>query len=177
MPIQNALRSPAVQNLAAAATAGLVTLARPGRFPRWARNVLRLTNTAGTAGAVYLARQEGEAAATPGGRKQHAASIGSAVAVATSGLGLITSGLGIAADRKVESFLTGRGVRRPRLVMAVGVIGVVFLVKTVQDAATKRTEAKARALVEQQKKVVRPAGSAPTSTSTPGADTPATSEQ
>ncbi|TWP38947.1 hypothetical protein [Leekyejoonella antrihumi] len=160
MPIQNAFRSPAVQNLTAAATAGLMTLARPARLPRWARNVLRLTNTAGTAGAVYLASREGEDSALgirPVSGRANAASIGSAVAIATSGLGLITSGLGIAADRKLEGFLVGKGVRRPRLWMAVGVVGVVFAVKTAQDVATKRANSTARALAARQKQATRPA--------------------
>lgn len=156
MPTKRALlHSPAVHNGVAAAAAGLLTLAHPGRFPRWARRGVRLARTAGTFGAVYLAAQEQDASPThvaPLEGRAGLASIGSAVATATSSIGLITSGVGIAADRKVEAFLLRRGVRHPRIWMAVGVAGAVLALKTAQELATKHTDF--QALAEKQKQAV-----------------------
>lgn len=149
-----ALRTPAAQNLIAAALAGAAVLARPGRFPRWARRGLSLANTAGTAGSVFLGGNSANpsvktiAGLTPTRTPSAtAASAGSALAAATGGLGLITSGLGIRADAKVESYLTRKGVRHPRIWMAIGVIGVVFVVKQLQDAATAKATDKAKSFV------------------------------
>lgn len=128
-----------VLNLASAAVAGAVTLVRPARFPRWARRGLSLANTAGTAGAVFLAvRGEDE---LPDDHPLHRAlAISDLTAAATGGLMLVTSGLGVKADVKIERFLVRRGVRHPRIVMAAGVVALLFAVKTAQDAAGKRRE-------------------------------------
>lgn len=127
--------SPAL-NLASAAVAGAITLIRPTRFPRWARRSLSLANTAGTAGAVFFAvRGDDE---LPDDHPLHRAlTISDVTAAATGGLMLVTSGLGVKADAKVEQFLVRHGVRHPRVVMAVGVVTVLFVVKTVQDRAGK----------------------------------------
>lgn len=128
-------RSPLL-NLASAAAAGAVTFARPGRFPRWARRGLSLANTAGTAGAVFLAVRGDDD--LPDDHPLHRALVISDLTAATTGgLMLVTSGLGLKADAKIEAFLVRRGVRHPRVVMAVGVVAVLFAVKTVQDAASK----------------------------------------
>jgi hypothetical protein len=129
-------------NLASAAVAGAVTLVRPARFPRWARRGLSLANTAGTAGAVFLAvRGDDE---LPDDHPLHRAlTISDVTAAATGGLMLVTSGLGVKADAKIEHFLVRRGVRHPRLVMAAGVVALLLAVKTVQDAASKHRESAA----------------------------------
>ncbi|MBB2894200.1 hypothetical protein [Flexivirga oryzae] len=128
-------RSPAL-NLASAAVAGAITLVRPTRFPRWARRGLSLANTAGTAGAVFFAiRGEDE---LPEDHPLHRAlTVSDLTAATTGGLMLVTSGLGVKADAKIEQFLVRHGVRHPRVVMAVGVVTVLFIVKTVQDRASK----------------------------------------
>jgi len=125
-----------VLNLASAAVAGAITLIRPTRFPRWARRGLSLANTAGTAGAVFFAiRGEDE---LPDDHPLHRAlTISDLTAATTGGLMLVTSGLGVKADAKVEQFLVRHGVRHPRVVMAVGVVTVLFVVKTVQDRVSK----------------------------------------
>ncbi len=179
MPIKRTLlHSPAVHNGMAAAAAGLLTLAHPGRFPRWARRSVRLARTAGTFGAVYLAAQEQQASpldVKPVDGRTEVASIGSAVATATSSIGLITSGLGIAADRKVEAFLLRRGVHHPRIWMAVGVASAVLALKTAQELATKHTDF--QALAEKQKQAVARAthqdkGGTPATSPAPATATP-----
>jgi len=131
--------SPAL-NLASAAVAGAVTLIRPTRFPRWARRGLSLTNTAGTAGAVFFAVRGDDQ--LPDDHPLHRAlTISDLTAAATGGLMLVTSGLGVKADAKIEQFLVRHGVRHPRVVMALGVVTVLFVVKTVQDRASKHAPA------------------------------------
>ncbi|RNI25234.1 hypothetical protein [Flexivirga caeni] len=138
-------------NLASASVAGVVTLIRPTRFPRWARRSLSLANTAGTAGTVLLAiRGEDE---LPEDHPLHrAVAISDLTAASTGGLMLLTSGLGLKADAKVERILVRRGVRHPRLVMAAGVVIVLFAVKTVQDAASRRTSGAAEAATSTESK-------------------------
>lgn len=154
MPTQRALlHSPVVHNVATAAAAGLLTLAHPARFPRWTRRGLRLVRVAGTVSSVYLVRQQAtssdpHAADTP----SDTAAIVSAVAEATSSIGLLTSGIGIAVDRKVETFLVRRGLRHPRVWMAVGVAGAVIAFRVAQDFAAKHTDFEA--LAERQKQAL-----------------------
>jgi hypothetical protein len=122
-------------NLASAAAAGAITLLRPGRFPKWARRGLRWANTAGTAGSIFLVVRGND---VPEDHPLHKALSASDVMAASSGgLMLVTSGLGLKADAKIEAFLRGRGVKHPRALMAVGVVVVLFAVKTLQDAKSK----------------------------------------
>lgn len=125
-------------NLASAAAAGAITLARPGRFPKWARRGLRWANTAGTAGSIFLVVRGNE---VPDDHPLHKAlSASDVMAAASGGLMLVTSGLGLKADDKVEAFLLKHGVKHPRVLMAIGVVVVLFAVKTVQDAKSKDAE-------------------------------------
>lgn len=158
-----ALRSPAAQNLIAAAVTGATVLARPARIPTWLRRSLYVANTAGTAGSLLMSKDDESTGGALGikpvtGPRNTVASAGSAVALATSGIGLLTSGIGLKLDTKVEDYLRRRGVNHPRWWMAIGAVGLVFVVKTVQDAAAKKAEdaaAKLAAAAQQQE----PAGS------------------
>lgn len=120
-------------------------LVRPARIPVWARRSLTVANTAGTAGSMLMTNKAAENTGALGvkpvsGPRDTAASTGSALAAAAGSLSLLTSGIGLKLDAKAESYLTKRGVKRPRLWMAVGAIGLVFVIKTVQDAATRKAE-------------------------------------
>ncbi len=146
-----ALRSPAAQNLLAAAVTGATVLVRPARVPTWLRRGLTVANTAGTAGSLFMSKDEAANGGALGvkpvtGAKNTAASAGSALAAATGGIGLMTSGIGLKLDTKVENYLLRKGVKHPRWWMAVGAVGLVFVMKTVQDAATKKTEDAAKKL-------------------------------
>ena len=122
-------------NLASAAAAGAITLIRPARFPKWARRGLRWANTAGTAGSIFLVVRGND---IPDDHPLHKAlSASDVMAAASGGLMLVTSGLGLKADDKIEAFLLKHGVKHPRVLMAVGVVVVLFAVKTVQDAKSK----------------------------------------
>lgn len=122
-------------NLASAAAAGAITLIRPARFPKWARRGLRWANTAGTAGSIFLVVRGNE---VPDDHPLHKALGASDVlAAASGGLMLVTSGLGLKADAKVEAFLLRHGVKHPRALMALGVVVVLFAVKSLQDAKSK----------------------------------------
>lgn len=125
-------------NLASAATAGVITLIHPARFPKWARRGLRWANTAGTAGSVFFVVRGDD---LPDDHPLHkAVSASDVLAAATGGLMLVTSGLGMKADDKIEAFLRGHGVKHPRVLMAVGVVAVMFTVKTIQDRTRERAE-------------------------------------
>lgn len=163
MPINKTLRSPAAQNLLAATVAGAAVLLRPARIPTWARRGFSLANTAGTAGSMLMGTKTDDNGGALGLKpvsspRNQAATTGSAIAAATGGLGLVTSGIGLKLDAKVENYLVGKGVKRPRIWMAVGVIGLVFVVKTIQDAAAKKAESAATKLAENRE--VPPAGAA-----------------
>lgn len=149
-----ALRTPAAQNLLAAVTAGATVLARPARFPKWARRSLSLANTAGTAGSVLLGQKQDASGTTPKlglaptrTTSATTASASSALAAATGGVTLITSRLGLKADAKVENYLLGKGIKHPRIWMAIAVVGVVFAVKTIQDYASSKVDDKAKEFV------------------------------
>lgn len=159
MPTNSALRSPAAQNLLAAAVAGVGVLVRPARIPVWARRSLTIANTAGTAGSMLMTNKAAENSGALGlkpvtGARDTTATTGSALAAAAGSLSLLTSGIGLKLDRKAESYLLGRGVKRPRLWMAVGAIGLVFVIKTVQDAASRKAEDTAAKFVENRKQPV-----------------------
>lgn len=158
-------------NLASAAAAGAITLVRPARFPKWARRGLRWANTAGTAGSIFLVVRGNE---VPDDHPLHKAlSASDVMAAASGGLMLVTSGLGLKADDKVEAFLLKHGVKHPRVLMAVGVVVVLFAVKTVQDAKSQEAAQPTEATRPKSPATAKPANPAlPTSTGTPA---PATS--
>lgn len=150
-------RTPIAQNAVAAAAAGAGVYFRPARLPKWGRRALKLTNTAGTAGSLYLTTQSkpgekgGELGFAPTRSKvATAASASSALAIATGGISLVSSGIGLKLDHKVEGYLVGRGVKHPRVWMAVGTVVVLFAVKQAQDYAGKRAEEAARKQLEKQ---------------------------
>lgn len=158
-----ALRSPAAQNLLAAAVTGVTVLARPTRVPTWFRRGLTVANTAGTAGSLFMSKDDGSTGGALGvkpvsGVRNTAASASSAFAAATGGIGLLTSGIGLKLDAKAENYLIRRGFKHPRWWMAIGAVGLVFVVKTVQDAATKKGEGAAAELARktQQQKDEQP---------------------
>ncbi len=131
-------------------------LVRPARIPVWARRSLTVANTAGTAGSMLMTNKAAENTGALGikpvsGPRDTAASTGSALAAAASSLSLLTSGIGLKLDAKAESYLTKRGVKRPRLWMAVGAIGLVFVIKTVQDAAARKAEDAATKFADSRK--------------------------
>jgi hypothetical protein len=154
-------------NLASAAAAGVITLVRPGRFPKWARRGLRWANTAGTAGSVFLVVRGNE---VPDDHPLHKAlSASDVMAAASGGLMLVTSGLGLKADDKVEAFLVKHGVKHPRVLMAVGVVVVLFAVKTVQDAKSKDAESKEAEQPGEATRPKSPATSKPANSALPTA--------
>lgn len=128
--------SPVVRNALSALTAGAVTLISPARIPRGARRAVSMART-GTSVAALAGDRLPNAinaklpapASALFGRAQSAAPFAGAGA---AGFALVTSAIGLKADRKVEELLTKRGVRHPRVVMAVGVVAVVFVVNTVR---------------------------------------------
>ena len=150
-----AMRTPAAQNLIAAVAAGAAVLARPGRFPGWARRGLSMANTAGTAGSVFLGPTGAKGpGGSPLGLKPVAGKVatagqaGSALAAAAGGLSLITSGMGVRLDAKIEQYLNDKGVRHPRVWMALGAIGLVYAIKTVQDITAAQAGGKAQSAIK-----------------------------
>lgn len=143
--------SPMVRNALSALTAGAITLVSPTRVPRSARRGVSLARTATSLAALVADRMPGVVdnklparASAAVGHAQTAAPFAGATA---AGFALVTSGLALKADRKVEAFLVNRGVRRPRLVMAVGVVALVFTVNTVRPKIQAAIADRARGLV------------------------------
>lgn len=152
------LRSPIAQNAAAAVAAGVGVFFQPARLPKWGKRVVKLTNTAGTAGSLYLSTQSkpenkgGDFGTRPTRSKvATAASASSALSIATGGIALVSSGIGLKVDRHVEGYLISKGVRHPRIWMAVGAVVVIFAVKQAQDYGSKKAEEAARKQLDKQK--------------------------
>lgn len=155
MPNNSALRSPAAQNLLAAAVAGLGVLARPARIPTWARRGLTVANTAGTAGSLFMTDKAAENSDALGlkpvnTKRDVAVTSGSAIAAAAGSLSLLSSGIGLKLDAKAENYLLKKGVRHPRIWMAVAAVGLVFAIKSFQDAAARTADTAASKLAEKQ---------------------------
>lgn len=145
------LSSPAGKNLTSAAIAGVVTYLRPARVPTWARRSLLATNTAGTGTAMLLGTDAKAGSAAPlagklGSKAGPVEGIAGALTAVTAGVGLLTSKPGLKLDAKVEQMLLNRGVRRPRLLMAVGAVGVVYVIGVVTERAAQAAEKKAAEL-------------------------------
>lgn len=161
MPFKETLRTPAAQNALAAVATGATVLISPAKFPRWARRGLSLARTTGTLGALLQdpdSPLNDALGLTPTqGRRDSVAAAGSALAAGTAGVALVTSGIGLKFDEKVEGFLMKKGVRHPRIWMALGAVGLVFIVKTVQDSQARKSDAqgslaeKAKARLDQVK--------------------------
>lgn len=139
MPISqsSACASPVLQNLASAAVVGVVTLLRPTRFPKLARRGLSWANTAGS---IFMGAKRKDSVP----EKRHplgiAVDASSALAGVTGASILLTSGIGIKVDAKIERLLLKQGVKHPRTWMAIGVGGIVFATQTVQDVMAKKTQ-------------------------------------
>lgn len=145
--------SPVARNAISALTAGAITLVSPARIPRSARRGVSLARTATSLAALVGDRMPGVVdnklsarASAAVGRAQTAAPFAGATA---AGFALVTSGLALKADQKVESLLVKRGVRQPRLVMALGVVAVVFTVNTVRPKIQAAIADRARGMVSQ----------------------------
>lgn len=138
-----------VRNALSALTAGAVTLISPARIPRGARRAVTLART-GTSIAALAGDRVPHAindklpaqASAVMGRAQTAAPFAGATG---AGFALVTSAIAMKADTKVESLLTRRGVRHPRVVMAVGVVAIVFAVNTVRPRIQAAIAERARA--------------------------------
>lgn len=150
------VNSPIGKNVTSAAVAGVVTYVGPGRVPRWLRRTLLATNTAGS-GVQMLAggtaRSGAEAAPAPlanmlGHRAAPIAGTAGALATLTGGLGLVTSSIGLRAETRAADYLATRGVRHPRIWLAVGAAAVVFTVGVVTERVNNAAERKSAELQE-----------------------------
>lgn len=151
-------RTPIAQNAAAAVAAGAGVFLQPARLPKWGRRALKFANTAGTVSSVFMSTRSkgnpaGDFGVEPTRTKAEAvATASSALAIATGGITLVSSGIGLKVDAKVEGYLIGKGIRHPRIWMAVGTVVVLFAVKQAQDYAGKRAEEAARKQLEKKQK-------------------------
>lgn len=143
--------SPLVRNAISALTAGAITLVSPARIPRSARRGVSLARTATSLAALVGDRLPGALdnklparASTAVGQAQTAAPFAGATA---AGFALVTSGLALKADQKVEALLIKRGVRQPRLVMSLGVVAAVFAINTLRPKIQAAIAERARGVV------------------------------
>lgn len=143
--------NPVVRNAISALTAGAITLVSPARVPRAARRGVSLARTATSLAALVSDRMPGVVdnklsprAAAAVGRAQTAAPFAGATA---TGFALVSSGLALKADQKVQTLLEKRGVRQPRLVMALGVVAIVFTVNTLRPKIQAAIAERARGMV------------------------------
>lgn len=148
-----ALESKVAQAAVTAVAAAATTYVRPARFPRWVRRGVSMSNTLTAVGmAVAGDRRPARsriAERTPDdielvdGRPASRAGANLASASA-AGMALVTSGLALRVDKTVEKMLVKRGVRNPRLWMAVGAAVVSlagpWVTKQIQTSTAKLQE-------------------------------------
>ena len=151
-----ALESPAAQAAISAAAAAATTLVRPARFPRWARRGIAMSSTLTNVGMALagdrrpasskLAASGSDTTITTSGGRPSTNQMSDLASAATAGMGLVTSGLALRIDKNVEKMLLKRGVRHPRLWMAVGAAAISlvgpYVTKQIQ-ASTARLQEKA----------------------------------
>lgn len=149
-----AFDSPAAQAAISAATAAATTLVRPARFPRWVRRGVAMSSTLTSVGMAMAGERRPASSRLADSNKAinvvdgraTSSSMSDLAAAATAGMGLVTSGLALRIDKNVEKMLLKRGVRHPRLWMAVGAAAISlvgpYVTKQIQ-ASTARLQEKA----------------------------------
>lgn len=150
------VNSPIGKNVTSAAVAGVVAYVGPRRIPKWVRRGLIASNTAGSgvqmlAGGTAKSAADGNPAPLAGLLGSKAAPLAGAagtLATLTGGLGLVTSSIGLRAESRAADYLAGRGVRHPRIWLAVGAAAVVFTVGVVTERVNDAAERKAAELQE-----------------------------
>lgn len=124
-----ALESPFGQAVVSAAAAAATTYIRPARFPRWVRRGLAMSNTLTAVGASLAGDRRPAGTQIPSNGTNTVSLVNDKPAPRTganlmsasaTGMALVTSGLAMRVDKNVEKMLLKRGVRNPRLWMAVG---------------------------------------------------------
>lgn len=148
------LESEIAQRAVTAAAAAATTYLRPARFPRWVRRGLSMTNTL-TAVGMAAAGKRRPAASQLGGQdgaktvelvdgKPTSQVSATLLSASAAGMALVTSGLAMRVDKRVEKTLLKRGVARPRLWMALGAAVVSlagpWVTEQLQAQATKLQE-------------------------------------
>lgn len=166
-----ALENELGQRVVTAASAAAMTYIRPARFPKWVRRGITMSNSLTAVGAALagnktaatdrqiakdnvgrpaanqtLTIREGVPASQAGANWASSAS---------AGMALVTSGMALAVDKRVEKFLLARGVRNPRLLMAVGAATISlaspYITKGIQAASAKLQErAMPKSVLEQR---------------------------
>ena len=152
-----ALENELGQRVVTAASAAAMTYIRPARFPRWVRRSITMSNSLTAVGAA-LAGNKTEAAhrqiakdnvGRPASEQTltvrdgvPASQVGANWASsAAAGMALVTSGIALAVDKRVEKFLLARGVRNPRVIMAVGAAALSmaspYVTKGIQNLTEK----------------------------------------
>lgn len=124
------LESEIAQRAVTAAAAAATTYLRPARFPRWVRRGLSITNTLTAVGMAAAGNRR--PAASQLGRQDDAKTVelvdgkptsqvsATLLSASAAGMALVTSGLAMRVDKRVEKTLLKRGVNHPRLWMALG---------------------------------------------------------
>lgn len=124
------LENEIAQRLVTAAAAAATTYIRPGRFPKWVRRGITASNTLTSVGLAMAGPRRPASTKLPAAERAKAVDVvdgqaqprtGTNWASATSaGMAFVTSGVALRVDSTIEKTLLKRGVRHPRLVMALG---------------------------------------------------------
>lgn len=160
------LTSPAIKHVSSAASTALVVYLRPARVPKALRRGLLATNTAGSVTAMLVGSSApGMAPSTKpaplagrvGAKADSVGDVSVALATLAGSVTLLTSKPALKLDNKLERTLLHKGVRRPRLFMAVGAAGAVVVLGVVTDRMGKAAERKVAELQrEEERKKVAP---------------------
>lgn len=155
-----ALENEIGQRVVTAASAAAMTYIRPARFPKWVRRSITMSNSLTAVGAA-LAGNKAEAAnrqiakdnvGRPAAEQTLTIRDGKTAtqaganwaSAASAGMALVTSGVALAVDKRVERFLISRGVKNPRAIMAVGAAAISlagpWITKKIQVASTQLQE-------------------------------------
>ena len=148
------------QRLVTAASAAAMTYLRPARFPKWVRRSITMSNSLTAVGAALAgAKQDsatrqlaksnvGKPAASQTVTVREGVPVSQAGAnwasSAAAGMAFVTSGIALAADKRIERFLIKRGVANPRLLMAVGAAAISlaspYVTRQIQQLGAKLSE-------------------------------------
>lgn len=140
-----ALENELAKRAVTAVAAGATTYIRPARFPKWVRRSVSMSNTLASVGLAMAGDRRPGGQRLENGQAQDVVEVANGVTVprtganwasaAAAGMGLVTSGLALKVDARVEKALLKRGVPNPRLIMAVGAAGLSLASPWISRAA------------------------------------------
>ena len=148
------LENEIAQRLVTAAAAAATTYIRPARFPKWVRRGITASNTLTSVGLAMAGERRpapSELVAAAQNDSKNTVDLVNGqpkprtafnwASATSAGMALVTSGIAMRLDKGVEKALFKRGVRHPRLWMAVGAATISLIGPWVVERAQERLAA------------------------------------